>query len=151
MEDTLQWLRVAVPGMGDYGLKGAEQWALGKPPRPSFLDVVTHPVEVVRVTYRNEKRCICGKSPCRARSTSEWWDQQLGWFRPHTREVVRIPTEHRRVVDQRWAVTDFVPGHERWALWLDYSLADAVSAIELVDWLRRRRYQVRRYPWTSSS
>lgn len=134
--------------MGDYGLKGMEQWALGKPPRSSFLQVVTHEVEVVRVTYRNETQCVCGKKPCRARSTSEWWDQERGWFRLHERQVVRVPTEHRRMVEARWAVTDFVPGHERWDQWLAYSLADAVSGIEIVDWLRRRRYAVRKYPWT---
>lgn len=151
LEDTLQWARVAVPGMGDYGLKGLEQWALGKPVRDTFLQVVTHPVEVVRTTYRKEKQCACGAKPCRARSTSEWWDQALGWFRPHAREEIKVPTEHRRVVDQRWAVTDFVPGHERWERWLAYSLADAVSGIEIVDWLRNRRYPVRRYPWTGKS
>lgn len=151
MGDTLQWARVAAPGLGDYGLKGMEQWALGKPPRPSFIDIVSHETEVVRITYRKEKRCICGKVPCRARSASEWWDQQLGWFRPHTREVVSLPTEHRRMVTVRWDVTDFVPGHERWAEWLAYSLADAVSGIEIVDWLRRRRTRQYRYPWQRPS
>lgn len=151
LEDSLQWARVAVPGMGDYGLKGMEQWALGKPVRPTFLQMVTHPVEVTRTTFRKEKRCVCGKVPCRARATSEWWEQTLGWFRPHERQEVSLPTEHSRVVDQRWAVTDFVPGHERWEQWLAYSLADAVSGIELVDWLRNRRNPVRRYPWVSST
>lgn len=150
MDDTLQWLRVAVPGIGDYGLKAAERWALGKAERPGFLDLVTHPVEVVRVTHRKEKRCVCGKTPCRARSTSEWWDQDLGWFRPHERQLISIPTEHRRTVDQRWEVPEFVPGHERWDLWLQYALADAVSAIELVSWLRNRRQRPRPYPWSDA-
>lgn len=148
LEDSLQWARVAVPGMSDYGLKEMERWALGKPERETFVQLVTHPVEIVRVTYRNEKRCICGKSPCRARQTAEWWDEKLGWFRPHTREVTRVPTEHRRTVDARWEVTEFAPGHERWERWLAYSLADAVSGIEIVDWLRTRTPKPRRYPWT---
>lgn len=147
LEDSLQWARVAVPGLGDYGLKAMEQWALGKPARESFLDVVTHTVEVVRTTYRKEKRCACGKVPCRARSTSEWFDEAQGWFRPHERIEIQLPTEHRRMVDQRWDVTEFVPGHERWERWLAYSLADAVSGMEIVDWLRNRRQRPRPYPW----
>lgn len=152
LQDSLQWARVAVPGLRDYGLKEMEQWALGKPPRPSFLDVVTHQVEVTRTTIRHEKRnkCICGKQPCRSKQTAEWWDQDRGWFRLHTREqeVIAIPTEHRRLTDVRWDVTEFVPGHERWEQWLAYSLADAVSGIEIVDWLRHRRYRELKYPWT---
>lgn len=151
LEDTLQWARVALPGMLDYGLKGMERWALGKPERDTFLQVVTHPVEVVRVTTRKERRCVCGKVPCRARSTSEWWDQKLGWFRLHEREDVVIPTEHKRMVDVRWDVTDFVPGHERWLQWLAYSLADAVSGIEIVSYLRSRKPAKVRYPWNSPS
>lgn len=149
LEDSLQWARVAVPGMTGYGLKDMEQWALGKKPRPGFLDMVKHPVEVTRVTYRTETQCVCGKKPCRARGSSEWFDEQLGWFRLHERQQVRVPTEHKRMVEQRWAVTDFVPGHERWDAWLQYSLADAVSGIEVVDWLRNQRPRPRRYPWSS--
>lgn len=151
LEDTLQWARVAVPGMAGYGLKEMEQWALGKPARETFLQVVTRPVEVVRVTYRKEKACVCGKKPCRARGASEWFDAELGWYRLHERVEVKVATEHRRMVDQRWAVTDFAPGHERWDRWLAYSLADAVSGMEIVDWLRSRRYPTRKYPWVSSA
>lgn len=137
--------------MAGYGLKEMEQWALGKPARETFLQVVTRPVEVVRTTYRKERACVCGKKPCRARASSEWFDDKLGWFRHHDREEVQVATEHRRMVDQRWDVTEFVPGHERWDRWLAYSLADAVSGIEIVDWLRNKRYQDRRYPWTPPS
>ncbi len=147
LEDSLQWARVAVPGMKDYGLKEMERWALGKPPRETFVQLVTHPVEVTRVTHRTERRCVCGKVPCRAKGTSEWWDASQGWFRLHERQDHRVPTEHKRMVDVRWAVPEFVPGHERWDRWVAYSLADAVSGIEIVDWLRSRRQQARAYPW----
>lgn len=148
IEDSLQWLRVAVPGMRDYGLKAAEVWALGKQSREDFLTLVTHPVAVYRTTTRHENRCVCGNVPCRKPQKSEWWDPVLGASRPHRREEVAIETVHERVVDVRWDVTELVPGHERWERWLRYALTDAVSGIELVDWLRNRRHKDLKYPWT---
>lgn len=56
-------------------------------------------------------------------------------------------TPVRREVPARSDVTDFVPGHPRWQAWLEYSLADAVRGIQLVDWLRNRRQPEVRYPW----
>lgn len=151
IDDTLQWLRVAVPGMKEYGLKAVERWALGKPARPDFLEVVTHPVAVYRTTTRHETRCACGKVPCRARSTSDFYDQILGVWRPHRRDEVAIETTHESIVDQRWDVTEFGPGHPRWDTWLHYALTDAVSGIELVSWLRNKRYKETRYPWQATT
>lgn len=149
--DTLQWLRVAVPGMQDYGLKAAERWALGHPAREGFLDLVKHAVTVIRARRQVEDGCICGKKPCRARRSAEWWDQEAGWFRPHTRVRVRRFLPVPKVVEERWEVPEFLPGHPRWAAWLAYSLADAVHGMELVDWLRRRRQVAAPYPWIKRS
>src|SRR5690606_26186619 len=63
LEDSLQWARVAVPGMGgagrDYGLKAMERWALGYPDRPTFLDMVSYDQVVVNARRRRERGCIC--------------------------------------------------------------------------------------------
>ena len=149
LEDSLQWLRVAVPGMKDYGLKEAEQWALGYEPRPGFLETVTHDVEVVTARRRKESGCVCGAKPCRAKRTADWWDGTA--FRLHERVSWKVFTPVKRVVQERWAVTDFVPGHPRWEAWLQYSLLDAVRGMELVSWLRNRRQRAVSYPWNRSS
>ena len=159
IQDTLQWARVAVPGRRDYGLKthvsakgvpkiGMEEWALGKARREDFKQLVSYVRDVAVTKTSKTKACACGKSPCRARSTSEWWDEETGWFKPHTR--VETVTEHQvtKQVKAIWEVTDFQPGHERWDRWLAYVIADAVSGIELVDWLRNIKPPERMpYPW----
>jgi hypothetical protein len=163
LEDSLQWLRVAVPGMRDYGLKGAEQWALGYGPRPGFRDMMTYEAEVVTARRRRERGCICGKTPCHARQVAEWWDQATGWWRPHTRVSWSVFTPVTRK-ELRWLeVPQFVPGAvlpplvwqglklDRLAAWWEYSLADAVRGIELVDWCRNVRPRKLEYPWRASS
>lgn len=159
MQDTLQWARVAVPGMRDYGLKDMEVWALGKKERPSFIDVVSYPSTQQRSTFRKEKFCKCGEKPCRARATSQWWDTGAGYWEYHDRLERTIETVHMKDVVLRYDVTQFVPGAEllplewrgqtvdRMTAWEAYSLADAVSGIELVDWLRRRPVRTINYPW----
>lgn len=149
MEDTLQWLRVTVPGLGDYGLKAAEQWALGYGPRPGFLDMVKYEVTVVKARGRREQGCICGKKPCRARSSSEWWDEQQGWWRHHDRVTWRVFTPVSRQEERRYDIREFTPEHPRWAEWLAYALADAVRGMELVSWIRTRKQSRVPYPWVS--
>ena len=78
LEDTLQYLRVAVPGMPQYGLKAVRQWALGKQPRPGFKEVTSYQTVLARSTFRKSKSCVCGRSPCRAKGTSDWFDPALG-------------------------------------------------------------------------
>lgn len=147
LQDSLQWLRVACPGRIGYGLKEAEGWALGLPPRPSFLEVVTHTHTVTKATGRTERGCICGKRPCHARGTSDWLaDDERGWL-PHTRVTWRKFTPTKREMEARWDVTEFQPGHERWETWLEYSLADATRGIMLVDWLRGLKPAKVSYPW----
>lgn len=159
MEDTLQWLRVAVPGVGKYGLKDAAQWALGKPERPDFTDMMSYRDTVVRYTRRKEKSCVCGKRPCRAKATSDWFDPHLGWWRLHERVETVVETPHTKEVTLKYPVTAFVPGAQllplvwkgkeldRSAAWEEYSLADAVDDIELVSWLRSRPSRAVAYPW----
>lgn len=168
IEDSLQWARVVVPGVGDYGLKGMEQWALGLPERPSFLDMVKYIGPVVRVTAKTMKGCVCGAQPCRQRSNKEFLDD-TGCYRNHTRVTWRKFTPTTRQVELRYEVTRFVPGaclaelvwpvpgsdkpavisksYDRWQEWLDYSLSDAVHGIEVVDWLRNHKRREIVYPW----
>ena len=160
LEDTLQWLRVAVPGMRGYGLKEVRQWALGKSVRPSFKEVTGYTATVERSTFKTEKRCVCGRVPCRARSDSDWYDHKVsGFWRKHEREVHRVETKHQREVTLHHAVTSFVPGADlqplewggrvvnRMDAWDEYSLADAIDGMELVSWLRNRPTKITPFPW----
>lgn len=159
LEDSLQWLRVAVPGMRDYGLKGAEQWALGYGPRPEFWDMMKYMGTVTKVRSRWERACICGKRPCHAKGISEWWDEEKGWWSLHTRVEWRVFSPYEVEKEMRLQVTDFVPGAvlpplhwngkvlDRLAEWWNYSAADAVHGIELIDWVRNRKPRELKYPW----
>ncbi len=171
LEDSLQWARVALPGRKDYGLKDMERWALGYESRPSFLEMVSYDATVVHQRPRVVRACVCGKDPCRARSTSEWCDVNGNW-QPHTRIDRTVYTPVERIEHRRYAVTDFVPGAEmvpltwtatkdkptppvwwqgkpidRLAAWWDYSLFDAVRGMELVDYLRGLKPAKVEYPW----
>jgi hypothetical protein len=173
LEDTLQWARVAVPGMRDYGLKGMEQWALGYAPRPTFMDMVSYDATVVHARGRRESGCICGKVPCRARSTTDFLCDDGVW-RPHIRVTWKVFTPIPRIEHRRYDVRDFVPGAplaplvwaptkdkpnppgwwkgvplDRWTEWVNYSAADAIRGMELVDWLRNQKQKERVYPWVS--
>lgn len=175
LEDSLQHLRVTCPGRLDYGLKAAESWALGYPARPSWVDMVSYVSNVVTARGRTERGCICGAVPCRARSTSDWLGDDGVW-RPHLRVQWRVFTPVSRPTPARYAVTDFVPGAvlapliwqpskdktvppawwqgkpiDRLQAWWDYSLADAVRGIELVDWMRGLKPARLVYPWASGS
>lgn len=160
LEDTLQWSRVAVPGMTAYNLKAMSQWALGKPPRPTFKEVTGYQAIVSRSTWKKTKQCVCGKSPCRAKSTSDWFDPKLGWWRLHERVETRIETVHEREVTLYYAVPDFVQGAdlkplewhgattERMKAWEDYSLEDSLDGMELVSWLQSRPVRTIVSPWS---
>lgn len=174
--DTLQWARVAVPGMRDYGLKAMEQWALGYPSRPEFRDMMAYEAQVIRAKRHREQGCICGAKPCRKKKTSDWLDQDGVW-RPHLRvEWLRF-TPESKTVRQKLAVTDFVPKAElpplvwlpperpkkdqvirppswwtgspidRMAAWWAYVMADAIRGVELFDWLRNVKAKPLVYPW----
>jgi hypothetical protein len=177
LQDSLQWLRVACPGRNDYGLKGAEEWALGYPSRPSFLDVVSYMQGYVSVRRVRERGCVCGANPCRARSSSTWIRDDGEWS-PHERvQWLRFVPE-AKVRPARYGVTDFVPGAnlepivwvatkdkttgrmksppswwqgkpiDRLEAWWQYSLADAVRGMELVDYIRNLKPVQLVYPWT---
>lgn len=153
--DTLQWSRVAVPGKPGYGIKshgatqGLEAWALGKPDRADFLTMVKYQATEVVTKRKTIKRCVCGAEPCRKRGASEWFDDALGWFRPHERQETVVETQTERQVERRYEITEFVPGHPRWDAWVAYAVADAVSGIEIVDWLRNLRVRDTSYPWSA--
>lgn len=156
IQDTLQWARVAVPGKGDYALKskgmkvGLEQWALGKPIRAGFKEMVSYRKTEVVNRERRVKRCMCGREGCRKQQTSTWWDTETQTERPHLRLQTILVTPVERTIDAKYAVTDFTPYHPRWKEWLDYVVVDSVSGIETVDWLRHLREPVFQYPWKAN-
>lgn len=153
IHDTLQWSRVAAPGRGDYALKakgtrqGIEQWALGKPVRTGFKEMVTYEELETRLRRSTRKECVCGATPCRKRESASWFDEFTGEFRFHERQQVVVETPFERLVTKQYDVTDFKPGHPRWKEWLDYMIVDAISGIELVDWLRNVQQPKLVYPW----
>lgn len=154
VEDTLQWCRVAVPGLWcGYGLKDLEAHLLGKPPRPGFREVVNLEYTEVRAKREKFRGCICGETPCRARQTAEWWDDKLGWWRPHTRVTWRVFKPERREAERLRDVGEMVPGCLGWDTWVAYSLADAIGVLELADYLERKRCKWGRedWPWFPSS
>lgn len=167
LEDSLQWLRVALPGMAgsgrDYGLKSWEQWALGYSPRPDFWDMLGYDFEVVTARRKQHRGCICGAVPCRAKSTSDWFDAQQGWWRLHTRVSWKTFTPIRRTERRYLEVPQFVPGAQlpplvwggqvldRLEEWWKYSAADAIRGMEGVDWLRNQKQKALVYPWSQST
>lgn len=150
----MQWARVALPGLWcGYGLKELEVHVLGKPPRPAFREVVSLDYIETVVKRRKERGCVCGASPCRARATSEWFDAQLGWFRPHARVTWRVFTPEPKPAVRQRDVSEMVPGCPGWDVWVAYALADAVGVLELADYLTNRpaKWGKEMYPWSLTS
>jgi hypothetical protein len=108
MYDTLQWARVAAPGMRLYGLKEMERWALGYPDRPDFLDMVTYEAQEPKAKKHRERGCICGAKPCRKKTASDWLGADGVW-RPHLRVEWTVFTPEPKTVRRRLDVTEFVP------------------------------------------
>jgi hypothetical protein len=150
LRDTLQWARLQLPGLPwGYGLKSLEVHLLGKPERPGFREVVALQYRVAVARRRVEKGCVCGRVPCRAKSTSDWLDADLGAWRPHTRVTWRrFRCEWADRVRLR-SVDEMVPGCPDWDRWVAYALADAVGVVELADYLgnRKPRWDEGAYPW----
>lgn len=174
LEDSLQWARVAIPGRKDYGLKDMESWALGYGPRPTFMDLVCYVQGIYHPRRVRFRACLCGDVPCRARSTSSWIDSEGEWH-AHDRYEMSVLHLVERPTPSRYRVTDFVPGAtlapltweptkqkpiapswwkgqpiDRLTAFWEYSLADAVRGMELVDYLRNLKPQKLVYPWVSS-
>lgn len=152
IQDSLQWARVVCPGLKFYGLKEIRQWALGKPARKEFKEMVSYRRMETRTRARFVERCVCGAVPCRKRQTSTWWDDTLGWERHHERVTQTVLTQTDHEVDDKYPVEMFYPGSplvpaDRLAEWWDYSRVDAEDGIEIVDWLRSRRVPNHVFPW----
>ena len=146
--DSLQWARVAVPGMRDYGLKEMRIWALGKKPRKTYKQMMTYTAIESIVRTRRERRCVCGAQPCRQRQTSWFVDSSGNQIRrQHTRVEVTIETTVNKERQKEYAVTEMTPEHPLFAEWCDYSRADSEDGIEIVDWLRNRKPGSRPFPW----
>lgn len=160
--DSLQWLRVVCPGQRNYGLKPWSIWGLGYGARPTYKELVTYKKTIIQAKRKIEKGCICGTTPCRKRSNTEWLSGS-GIYLPHTRVTWRRFTPTAKVVDATYEITQFVPGAslepflwggrsvDRLTAWWEYSLEDSVQGIEGVDWIRNmvNKQQKPRYPWLS--
>lgn len=150
LQDSLQWLRVSCPGEArGYGLKEAEQWALGYGHRPGFLDMVGTTAVIRGSRAKGFKGCICGANPCRARSSTDFLSDDGVW-RPHIRVTWKVFSPTERTVPARYDIRDFVPGHERWDAWVQYSVSDAIRGMELVSWIRNRKPARVAYPWSAA-
>lgn len=57
------------------------------------------------------------------------------------------PTKQKPTPPTWWKGTPL----DRWQAWLEYSLADALRGMELVDWIRGQKPARLVYPWTQSS
>jgi hypothetical protein len=157
-QDSLQWYRVAFPGMKGYGLKQIAQWALGYNERPTFKDMIIYQDEVIKARGKNEKGCICGAKPCHQRGTKEFLDDD-GLYKFHKRVEWRRFTPIHKMVESKYSVTDFSPErvlqplvwrgitYDRFRAWLNYSVEDAIQGIEAVDFIRRHKYKEIKYPW----
>lgn len=159
IEDTLQWARVAFPGVSGYGLKSISQWALKHPRRPGFKEMVSYRKSVVVAKCKVEKGCVCsgpGES-CRKRkgeAITPW-----GVWMPHLKVSWRKFSVTTKIVDAKYDVRDFQWGakleplewegkqYDRWDEWIKYSAEDSIQCIELVDYIRNYKYQGKVYPW----
>jgi hypothetical protein len=158
LQDSLQWFRVAFPGMQGYGLKAIAKWALGYKDRPSFIEMMTHKGIETKVTRKREKGCICGNKPCHQRSNKEFLSND-GVYKLHRRVEWSRFTCVSKVVDVRYKVTDFTKDaildpliwnnseYSRWEQWLEYAVEDAIQCIEAIDWLRNKSKPKIEYPW----
>jgi 3'-5' exonuclease len=123
---TLQWSRVAMPGMDGYGLKPLAIKCLGKPWRPDFATVTGYKRLEYKVKKVKSKVCSCGVPKCKKR---------LG----HKRTDVVTENREEHWVDDNYKPSEIVPGHAIWDAWVDYAIEDAVEALELADWLRKKK------------
>jgi hypothetical protein len=150
MLDTLQWARVALPGLWcGYGLKDLEVHVLGKPARPNFKDVTRLAFDQTVAMKKGMRGCICGESPCRAKQMAEWWDEPRGRFELHTRVTWRVFTTQQKPMVRQREADEMVPGCPGWDEWVAYALADAVSVLELADYLTNRpaKWTDKEWPW----
>lgn len=130
VQDTLDWVRVARPGLPKYGLKPLASLLLGKPPRQGFKEVLGYRQTLRVAKTKKVKVCSCGVPKCRKR---------LG----HVRHDEERETWTEKEVDALYDLHEVVPGHERWAAWVAYSLEDAVDALELASYLHHAQHRLR--------
>lgn len=127
---TLQYSRVAMPGLDAYGLKPLASKVLGKPYRPDFAAVTGYEhVELVS-SWATSKTCACGVEKCRKRVLPM-----------HEKTEVSVETVTEKRSWKEYSPADMHPGHERWLQWVDYALEDAVDALELASYLTNLKRQ----------
>jgi hypothetical protein len=127
---TLQYSRVAMPGMQGYGLKALSYGVLGKPYRPGFASVMGYDDKVVTEKVIEDKSCACGEAKCRKRKL------------PMHEKTLTTRTEVSvKIVSKEYRPEEMHPAHTRWQAWVDYAAEDAVDALELASYLSKLRPQ----------
>lgn len=126
--------RVPSSGGTGFGLKALKVDVLGKPPGPSYRELMTEKYEHVTVTRRKERRCECGMVPCKKRGAG------------HERHDEVIETPHFSQRDREIPLTAMTPEHPLFATFCAYSAEDAVDALELGNYYDRRTDR-RAMPW----
>lgn len=135
---TLQYARVALPGLDSYGLKPLACSVLGKGYRPGFAEVMGYD-EVVRTEKAiPSKSCACGAEKCRKRLLPM-----------HAKTVTESVVVTEKTVHKEYRPSEMHTGHERWAQWVAYAMEDAVDALELADYLNHLPSQMPSDPYSN--
>lgn len=129
--DTLSFSRVVLPGLKKHGLKMHMADSLGRTPMGKYKDLFARPRLVVktRVKKMKETTCSCGEPGCRKR-------------KGHERQTRTWEDVYEEVVEQGTELTplkEIVPGHALFETLVQYASEDAEAALELHEWLGRRR------------
>lgn len=134
---TLQFSRVALPGLDSYGLKPLACSVLGKGYRPGFSEVMGYDDVVRTERVVKSKSCACGVEKCRKRLLPM-----------HAKTTVGTVVVTEKPVRKEYKPSEMHPQHERWDKWVAYAMEDAVDALELASYLSRLRRQIPGDPYS---
>lgn len=120
--DTLHLCRFAFPGKFKYGLDALSKEFLDESKFMSFDDLCSIPA--FRTKQVKVKKCDCGEEGCRKR-------------KGHNKYIV-IEEVDEEFGTELIPLDSIVPGHERWNDKVSYAAQDAVLALELLDYTKRK-------------
>lgn len=114
---------------------GNELLGMGKTEK--FTELFQEEYTERRSTFRKEKRCECGASPCRRRQTTPG----------HCRIEEVVETVHERQAMRPVPLESVVPGHPLWERAVRYAAQDAVMALGVYDLAQHAMKVERTAPW----